>query len=104
MSPEELSKYAVGLYPMPHVAPSLSLLETMAMGIPCVTHPREGFSEKNHGVSYFLAEKKEEYQKYLSILLHDNDLNKSMSEWSRRFVARNYSMKRWKRAIELSLG
>lgn len=69
------------------------LIQYMACGLPVVASP-VGFNREivEHGVSGFLAETPEQWEKALTILLSDVNLRQSMGQVGRKIVERKYCL------------
>jgi len=94
-----LKNYSIGIYPLGHRSPSVSLLETMALGIPCITMPREGFGEEENGKSYFIARNYLEFSAYIRKIKKDPRIAKSIGLNGREFINKNFSPDKWKENV-----
>ena len=93
---KDLYNYYVAVFPLLHTSPQLATLECMAMGIPCITSPREGFPENEHGKSYFLAKKPQDFDWYLNELFSNADFSKRVAYAGREFVKKYYNADDWR--------
>lgn len=97
---EITSKIDIGIMPIPDDNWSkgkcaAKALQYMALGIPAVCSDVGANKEViNHGVNGFLAKTKDEWLKYLGILIKDVNTREKLGEEARMTVVNNYSMKK----------
>jgi len=80
---------------------NLRWLEYSAMGIPTIASPLPHFTQSiRHGVTGFIANTPEEWEKYLDLLINDRDLRVSMGERAKEEVKQNWGLKNLRFAYE----
>jgi glycosyltransferase involved in cell wall biosynthesis len=97
MEPELINQMDIGIMPLPDEEYArgkggYKLLQYMSAGIPVVASPIGINSEiVRHGQNGFLAKNKEEWIKFISILLEDAELRETLGESGRKDVLQKYS-------------
>lgn len=95
---EDLQKIDIGLYPL--IASNwalgkggLKVLQYMSVGIPSIsTNFGTAINIVEHGVDGYLADSKDDWLNYISILVNDSDRRSNMGKAARKKVIENYSI------------
>jgi hypothetical protein len=88
-----LNNYQTAVFPLIHDSPAIAMLDCMALGIPVVTMPREGFRETNDGC--FVANTTDEFMDHVHDLLQDIDTAVECGKQARDNVDVRFDSKTW---------